>query len=89
MRIGVPLRADPLGWVPIPLVTVVLDRAKRRLDVLPTPPVLERRPNRLGDESAPLPAPNAPVELDDQLVGQAYVQSHGHKLTHDRAPGHK
>lgn len=52
------------------------------LNVLPTTLVVQRATDRLRDEStAPSPA-DAAVELGDDIVGENYVQTHGHKLTH-------
>ena len=56
------------------------------IDVLPATLVVKRAPNGGGDErAAPTPA-DPVVERAHDLVVQAYVQTHGHKLTHSGPP---
>lgn len=58
------------------------ERAYGVFDVLPATLVVERAPNRRGDESAALTPPHPTVESTHDLVVQAYVQTHGHTLAH-------
>jgi hypothetical protein len=77
------LRCHPAGRVSIPLVLCARERAETRLYVFPATLVLERVADGLGDERATLARSDAPVELLDELIVKAYVQTHGHKLAHN------
>lgn len=44
--------------------------------------VVEGTADSLGDETTPLTHLDAPIELLEQVVVQAYVHTHGHILTH-------
>ena len=80
--VAVALRRNPAGRVVVPGVLVVGERAEAGFDVLPATLVLECASHGLTDEHAPTAPADTPVELLDQIVIQAYVQSHGHKLAH-------
>jgi hypothetical protein len=47
-------------------------------DVAPAALVVERAAHGRGDEHTALTAPDARVEIADELVIEAYVQTHGH-----------
>ena len=81
--VGTPLLPDPGCGIPVPLVPSVGHRPEGGLDQLPAPLVVERLPHGAGDERTASPRPDPPVELANQLVAEANVYSHGHKLTHD------
>jgi hypothetical protein len=46
---------------------------QRCLDVVPALLVLEATPDQFGDEGAPLPSTDSPVEFRDQGVVERYV----------------
>ncbi len=73
---------DPAGWVRIPFVLLIGEGAQPSLDVFASPHIVERLAQGVRDEDAALPSSHAPVELLHERVVQAYVQSHGHTLTH-------
>ncbi len=58
------------------------ERAHCTFDVLPTTLIVERSSNRRSDERAPLTLTDPAVKSLDDLVIQAYVQTHGHTLAH-------
>ncbi len=76
------LGVDPGRWVDVPFVLAVGDGRQRRLYLVPAALVIQRPSDGLGDEGASSPTTDSLVELCDKLVRQAYVQTHGHKLTH-------
>jgi hypothetical protein len=80
--VAVALRPDPAGGVAVPLVLASGEGPEAGFDVFPAALVLERAAHGLGDERAALPPPDAPVEACHDVVVEAYVQSHGHKLAH-------
>lgn len=55
----------------------VLDAPKRGFDVLPTALVLQGASERLGYERAAPPQTDLAIQLRDEVVPEAYVQSHG------------
>jgi hypothetical protein len=61
---------------------MVRNRRERCLDVLPTALVVERTTERLGDVCAAPATADPAIELLDELVVEAYVQTHGHNLAH-------
>jgi hypothetical protein len=54
-------------------VTSVPELAERRQDIVPTTLILESATHGLGDECAPLPTSQTPVELRDETRVQRYV----------------
>src|SRR5665213_3111275 len=62
------------------------ERAYGVLDVLPATLVVERAPNRRGDEHAALTPTHPAVESAHDLIVQTYVQTHGHTLAHAVRP---
>ena len=78
------LRPDPGGRIDVPLVAAVLDGTERRLDLGPAALVLQGALDGPCDEGAAMPATGASVQLGDQVVVEADVQTHGPRLTHDR-----
>jgi len=80
--VSAPLRPDPGGGIAVPFVAPVLQRAQRNLDLVPPPLILKRLPDGGCDEGAAATAPNACIEVRNQFVLEAYVQSHGHSLAH-------
>ncbi len=58
------------------------ERTYCTFDVLPTTLIVERASNRCRDERAPLTLTDPAVESLDDFVIQAYVQTHGHTLSH-------
>ena len=62
------------------------ERAHGTFDLLPPTLVVEGASNRCRDERAPLTLTDSGVESIDDLVIQAYVQTHGHTLAHTQAP---
>jgi hypothetical protein len=80
--IATALRRDPSSGIWIPLVLTVCKRADTGFDVFPAALVVERTADGLADECAATPPPDALVELLDEVVIKAYVQSHGHTLAH-------
>jgi hypothetical protein len=87
--IATALRRDPSGGIWIPLVLTVCERANTGFDVFPAALVVERAADGLADECAATSPPDAPVELLDDVVIEAYVQSHGHRLAHRSLGGDK
>src|SRR5215207_8311966 len=81
-RIARALRRDPSRRILVPVVTGVGERVQRRLDVLPATLILESPTDRLPDERAAASPADSPVELCHEIVGKAYVQTHGHNLAH-------
>jgi hypothetical protein len=57
------LSTDPGGGILVPVVAALLDLPQRCQDVVPAALVFKRAPDSLGDESAPLTAAYAAVEL--------------------------
>jgi len=82
--IATALRRDPGSGIWIPLVLTVCERADTGFDVLPAPLVVERATEGLGDEGAATTPSDALIELRDEIVIQAYVQTHGHNLAHSK-----
>jgi len=80
------LGPDPAGGIGVPLVPAVGKRPEAGLDVFPSPLVVERAAQGLADEHAATPPADTLVELLDEAVIDAYVQSHGHKLAHNLDP---
>jgi hypothetical protein len=60
----------------------VREGSKPGFYVFPASLVLERAADCLADEHAALPLTDALVELFHESLVEAYVQSHGHSLTH-------
>jgi len=56
----------PCGGIGVPVVTGVPELAERHQDIVPTTFILESPTHGLGDECAPLPTSEAPVELRDE-----------------------
>lgn len=67
------LGANPRRWVLVPVVAVVGQRRDGGFDVRPAALVLERAPQRFGDERAAPTATHPLIELFDQPVLEAYV----------------
>ena len=81
-RVGKALCMDPSGWIGVPLVSGIRDRPKSGLNVFPSPLIVECPAQCFTDKcAAPAPADTL-VELLDEVIIQAYVQTHGHRLTH-------
>jgi hypothetical protein len=76
------LGPDPSGGIWIPIVARVWNRAERRQDAFPAAGVIQRAVERRGNEGASPPPPHPSVELGHEGVIEAYVQTHGHTLTH-------
>lgn len=76
------LGCDPALHVLIPRVGAVIEPPDRAFDRDPSPLVLQGACDCTGDERAALPAADTTVELGDQIVVQAYVQTHVRKLAH-------
>lgn len=53
-----------------------------RLDVIPATLVVEPSTEQLGDEGAPSPGPDPPVELGHEVVVERNVQSHVLNIAH-------
>ncbi len=62
---------------------LVGERSEAGLDVFPAPLVVECAAQRFTDERAATSPADVSVELLDEVVIEAYVQSHGHKLAHN------
>src|SRR5581483_6846658 len=88
-RVKPPLRADPLRRGHSPVAAVIRDRSDGREDVVPAPLVLERAPDGVGDEGAPLAFPDASVHGLHELRIKAYVQTHAHNLAHSMCEAHR
>ncbi len=67
------LLADPLAGIGIPRVAMVIERAQRRLDLIPSSFVVEALADERHDECAPAPGSSSPVELSDKIVVKLYV----------------
>ncbi|HLB20608.1 MAG TPA: hypothetical protein VK605_00745, partial [Solirubrobacteraceae bacterium] len=67
----------------VPVVLASGERTQARFDVVPATFVLERTAYRLADESTAASPANATIELCHELILEAYVQTHGHKVTHE------
>ncbi len=85
--IPAPLRPDPAGRIAVPVVTRVLQRAQRGLDLVPPPLIIERLLDGGCDEGAAAATPNPCIEVRDQRVIETYVQTHGHSVAHKRPTG--
>jgi len=73
---------DPTGRIRVPLVLLIGEGAQPSLDVFAPLRIVECSAQRVCDERAASPSAHAAVELLHQLVIEAYVQTHGHKLAH-------
>jgi len=51
----------------------IVDRTNGGFELVATLLVVERATNETDEEWAPLPSPNAGVQLGDEFVGQLYV----------------
>ena len=61
------------GRIVVPLVSAVGERPDRRLDELTAPHVIERPPNRFGDERAPRTSLDALIEIGDEIIVEGNV----------------
>ena len=57
---------DPRSRIPVPFVTCVDKLAERREHVIPATLVFKGATDGFGDERAPLPTSQTPVELSDK-----------------------
>jgi len=85
-RVAEALVMDPSSRIGVPIVTVTGEDPETRFDVFAAPCVVERAAQGVGDESAATASAHALVELFDELVIEAYVQSHGHNVAHTGNP---
>ncbi len=81
-RIRAPGRVDVRGRVVVPIVTTVGDGADRGLDRLATTNIVQRSPDRLGNEPAPETGLDPNLEIANKLVVQRNVHTHGHRIAH-------
>jgi len=61
---------------------MIVDCPKCRLDLAPAPFFVQRALNGAGYEGTPLAATREAIQLTDQSVVKANVQTHGLKLAH-------
>lgn len=54
-------------------MSAVGERPDRRLDELTAPHVIERPPNRFGDERAPRTSLDALIEIGDEIIVEGNV----------------
>src|SRR3954452_6266770 len=76
------LGPDPGRGILVPFVSGIGDRLEGGLDGRPAALVVERVADRLSDEGAAPSAADAAIGLGDEIVREAYVQTHGHSLAH-------
>ena len=67
------LCSNPAGRIVVPQVARILDRTDRGFKLVPTPLVVEGATNEADQEWAPLPSPEAGVQLGDEFVGKLNV----------------
>ncbi len=77
------LSVDPGRRICVPFVLTFVHRAQGRLYLVPATLVVQRPRDGFGNERATPTPTDALVELCHKLVCEAYVQSHGHRLTHE------
>lgn len=80
--VAVSLRLYPARGVAVPLVLASRESAEPGFDVLPAALVLERVADGLGDVRTAMPPPHASIKPLHELVIEAYVQTHDHRLAH-------
>ena len=80
--IAVALGPHPSRGIGVPLVLAPGKRSQAGFDVIPAALFVERPPKCAADESATPSPSDALVQLLDEIVVQANVQTHGHKITH-------
>jgi hypothetical protein len=85
-RVTEALVMDPSSRIGIPIVTLIGEDPQTRFDVFAAPCIVERSAQGLADECAATAPAHVLVELFDEIVIEAYVQSHGHSITHTGAP---
>jgi len=73
---------DPGSRIIIPLVARVGEPAKRRLDIVPTPLVVQPTTDQLDKERAPASNACPSIKFGDKVVVQRYVYPHGLTLAH-------
>src|SRR5207253_9287618 len=84
--IGSALRVNPRCRIFVPFVAGIRDGAKRCLDFVPTSALVEGTTEGFGDECTPLTSPDPGIQVCDDLVVEANVQSHGHTIAHAGSP---
>ncbi len=80
-RVAEALSSDPAGRVGIPLVLLPGEGSQPSLDVFTAARIVERSAQRICDEGAATPPADTLVELLDEFVLEAYVQSHGPQVS--------
>src|SRR2546430_11225149 len=73
---------NPRFGVLVPLVAGIRNRAERCFDLVPASALLECTSERLPDERTPATSPDTSVEVCDDRVVEADVQTHGHSIAH-------
>ncbi len=81
-NVGRSLLTNPAGRIGVPLMAAVTHSAERRLDIVPSPLVIETALDQLLDHHAATPAAGPPVKFSDDSVVQRYVYPHGPRLAH-------
>ena len=59
----------PRRRIVVPIVAAIRNAAQRRLDVIPTPFIVERPSDEFGDEGATTTGARTPVEFYDEGIG--------------------
>jgi len=78
----VTLRAHPCRRIRVPIVHGVGEGSKRRLDVVPTPFIVESTLDEFYDECTPSTGTGPSIQFGNQLVLQNYVHTHVPTLAH-------
>lgn len=73
---------DVAGWIVVPLVSAVGDGSDRGIDRLSAANIVERTPNRFGDERAARSSLDPLIEIGHEVIVERNVQTHGHRLAH-------
>ena len=74
--------AYPRLRVGVPVVTLVGDASKRRDDLVPPSPLVERSLDGAGDEGTPSAFPDSAIQFCDERIVQNYVHTHVCRLAH-------
>jgi hypothetical protein len=76
------LTSHPFGWIGIPIVVMIVDRADRGFQFVPSTFVIECPADKGRQEGTALPLPKAGVQLADEFIGELYVHSHVPMIAH-------